>query len=652
MTVKTVSLAVVVCVVSAASAIAQITVGPNVQISKAHDTHALYESYAGAHPTDPQRLIACAVLFLPTRPAQTTAVYLSKDGGKTWRVALQPDDVQRTGDPVCTFGPDGSAYYVALATYQTDSDKHMIIYKSRDGGDTWGQPVHLPLVDREAIAFDSSRGKFHGRVYVNGTGSIARIESGNKNSVFVFRSNNDDLSFQPPVIRLASENQNVVGMGNSVVLSDGTLVTLFGHNKDTTTIEGRENRANQANSWLRVVTSTDGGDTLSTGIIVSDWYMDRERSQGSHIPALAADPGSVAFKDRLYAVWVDSRSGRLDILLSYSADKGKHWSKPVFVNDDRAALDPADGPDAITPVVGVNKDGVVGIAWADRRGHADNLGYDKRFTASLDGGETFLPSVKVSSAPTEFGKNEAWPVTAATRGPADSASGSPARLNVRFSLNSFFTTEGHTSGLAVDAAGVFHPVWIDSRTGIAQVWTAPVAVAGNAIRHGETDLSALDDVTTRVALELTDVSFDRKANMLTATARLKNKSKAPIRGPIKARVIDLRSDLGVPEILDSDNKRTGAGAVWDFTPLIQNQALASDERSAPKMLRFRISDLRPIKQGDALKLGLLDLNVVVLGKADKESPTDERQEPAGYLRDEHSCDRDPVGTYTWRPMPQ
>lgn len=128
MTVKTVSLAVV-CVVSAASAIAQITVGPNVQISKRRQARAVRID-AAAHPTDPQRLVAYVVLFVPTRPAQTSAVYLSKDGGNTWRVALQPDDIQRTGDLVCTFAPDGSAYYVALATYQTDNDKHMIIRRA------------------------------------------------------------------------------------------------------------------------------------------------------------------------------------------------------------------------------------------------------------------------------------------------------------------------------------------------------------------------------------------------------------------------------------------------------------------------------------------------------------------------------------------
>jgi hypothetical protein len=35
---------------------------------------------------------------------------------------------------------------------------------------------------------------------------------------------------------------------------------------------------------------------------------------------------------------------------------------------------------------------------------------------------------------------------------------------------------GDTAGLAADAAGVFHPLWIDNRTGIHQMWTAAVTV--------------------------------------------------------------------------------------------------------------------------------------------------------------------------------
>jgi hypothetical protein len=35
---------------------------------------------------------------------------------------------------------------------------------------------------------------------------------------------------------------------------------------------------------------------------------------------------------------------------------------------------------------------------------------------------------------------------------------------------------GDTAGLAADAGGVFHPVWIDNRTGVPQMWTATVKV--------------------------------------------------------------------------------------------------------------------------------------------------------------------------------
>jgi hypothetical protein len=41
---------------------------------------------------------------------------------------------------------------------------------------------------------------------------------------------------------------------------------------------------------------------------------------------------------------------------------------------------------------------------------------------------------------------------------------------------------GDTAGLAADAAGVFHPVWIDNRTGTHQMWTTSVSVQGRAIR--------------------------------------------------------------------------------------------------------------------------------------------------------------------------
>jgi hypothetical protein len=446
----------------------------------------------------------------------------------------------------------------------------------------------------------------------------------------MFTSRDGGATFQGPALRSSVDQQNVVGMGNTVVLSDGRSVTLFGHQKNTATLEGRENRPGSANSWLRVVTSDDGGETLSTGTVVSEWFMDRDRSQGSHIPWLAVDPGSTAFKDRLYAIWDDARSGRLEVLLSYSSDKGKTWSKPVTVSDDRIADDPEQGPDQIMPLVAVNKAGVVGVVWYDRREHKDNLGWRLRFAASLDGGETFLPSVRVSDAANRFGNTETWPIAARVSGggepapPAASASPRqpPGPLVVRVGVNNFFFSPGHTSGFVADAGGMFHPIWADNRTGLSQLWTAPVAVRGDVIKNGAKELADLDDVTQDVTFEFSDTTFDRSKNIVTMKARLKNTSKHRLRGPLKARVIGLQSDVGVPAILDSDNGLAGTGAIWDFSGALKEDGLKPDETSEARELTFRLSDLRSLRQGKRVRFGLVAFDVKMLGRAEKDKTSE------------------------------
>src|SRR5207248_1712158 len=82
---------------------------------------------------------------------------------------------------------------------------------------------------------------------------------------------------------------------------------------------------------------------------------------------------------------------------SYSADKGKTWSRPVIVNDDRSPEEMGKGPDHILPSLAVNNAGVVLVTWYDRRDAQDNLGWRLRAAASLDGGEPFPASAPVAS---------------------------------------------------------------------------------------------------------------------------------------------------------------------------------------------------------------------------------------------------------------
>jgi hypothetical protein len=124
------------------------------------------------------------------------------------------------------------------------------------------------------------------------------------------------------------------------------------------------------------------------------------------------------------------------------------------------------------PEIAVNRDGVVGVTWYDRRAHPDNLGWDIRFSASVDGGVTFTPSAPVSARGATFprGASRARKVAAGvSEQRSDQAQIDAARA-------SFIYMGGDTAGLAADAAGVFHAVWVDNRTGTPQVWTAPISV--------------------------------------------------------------------------------------------------------------------------------------------------------------------------------
>jgi hypothetical protein len=596
-----------------------ITVGPNVQVSADRARLPHYEHLAGAHARDANKMMACAMVGDPPRGHDYSVVYTTVDGGKSWRHTLDADPVKGlTGDPVCMYGQGDTAYFVVLTTV---APRRMLVMRSLDAGLTWNKAADMPFIDRENLIVDQTGGKYNGRIYINGTGTAPGMETGTPSAVTLFHSTDGGMVFAGPALRVTLPPMGgIEGMGNSVVLSDGTFVTIFGEVKQPGAIED-DNLRRGAIAWLRAVTSKDGGETLTPATVVSDWYMARNRSQGSHVPWLAVDPGTKAYKDRLYAVWDDYREGRLTVLLSYSSDKGKTWSKPVHVVDDRAAPNPDEGPDNINALVAVNASGVVGVSWNDRRDYKDDLGWDLRFAASYDGGESFTPSVKVSSAPNRYGSGESWPIQGSSSGGGtrigENAQPSKNPLSVTLRVNNFFYSSGHTSGLVVTADGVFHPVWEDNRTGTSQLWTAPVTAHGAAVEHGAAELATLTDATDQVMIEVTGATYDRGSGTASAQLRLKNTSKDTIVGPVKARVVALNSDLGVPQIVGADNGTGRAGAIFDLTALIAGGRLLPDSVSAPRTLTVRLSDVRPFKQGQLLKFGLVALDARVYAGAVK-----------------------------------
>jgi hypothetical protein len=196
---------------------------------------------------------------------------------------------------------------------------------------------------------------------------------------------------------------------------------------------------------------------------------------------------------------------------------------------------------------------------------------------------------------------------------------------VSVAIDPFSVSGGHTSGLAVDADGTFHPTWIDNRTGLAQLWTTSIKVDGSVIKNGSSDLAELEDISKAVTLELSQPAFDRVKGTLSLSAELRNTSKDAVEGPVKVRVLGIESEIGVAEITNADNGEGGTGAVWDFSPQLGGAPLASMKLSGSRPLTFRITDLRALGQGKDFKAGLLSLQTRIYGKVLKEKSEKEKE---------------------------
>ena len=134
-------------------------------------------------------------------------------------------------------------------------------------------------------------------------------------------------------------------------------------------------------------------------------------------------------------------------------------------------------------------------------------------------------------------------------------------------------------------------LWIDNRSGVDQLYTAPVAVSGKVVKNGSPEVAELEDVSSQVVVELADVVFDAASRVVTAEILVRNPSDVPLRGRLVGRIVSLESAFGVPVLLDPGPAK-GVGALVDFTPTLSDGGLAAKGASGRRTLKFRIDDFR------------------------------------------------------------
>jgi hypothetical protein len=426
-----------------------IRVGENLRVARGLERRPLVEPHLAVHPSNPNHLLGATIVSdvaAAWGETQTCSSFLSLDGGTTWERHDFP--ITGCGDPWVAITPDGHAVLTALGAHKALTQQDgggLVVFHSADGGRTWDEkPVGLGRGhDHQTVAIDMSSRQRTGWLYVV-SGQALRADDGKLRwSVSVARSRNGGKRFDEPA-KIVPSNLNI-NAELPAVLSDGTLIVSFVDFQRNVDGFSRGGRLDRRRVW--VLRSTDGGHSFSVPLFASE-------ACGPGWSALAADTAAAsAFRDRTYLTCMQKGGGA--IVLNYSPDGGETWTDPFRVHTapvDTAVL-------RSTPAVAVNKNGVLGVAWIDGRIQTGKRCQELLFAASLDGGRTFLPEQRISSA----------------RSCPDST--------VNGAAYNRWPTGGDYFGMAAAPDGQFHLLWADARAGVFQLWTAAVTVEGRAVER-------------------------------------------------------------------------------------------------------------------------------------------------------------------------
>jgi hypothetical protein len=343
----------------------------------------------------------------------------------------------------------------------------------------------------------------------------------------------------------------------------------------------------EENNWA--IVSRDSGETFSEPVFVGKEVFLPKSMDKEHFAHLHSFPQMAAGGDRIHIAMTDFRSGRPQVILTSSADQGKTWSEP------RPVAGPLpEGAFSFLPALAVNKDGVLGVSWLDTRNHPGTNRYDAWFSASLDGGATFLPAVRLSSESSD-------PLGAGNHRPSPgSFRDRDKTIRVGFlTALSRFAQGGDYAGLAADAEGHFHPLWPDSRTGTFQAWTARVKLERGPASPVLAVAGTPMDLKDHVEVMLDMATYDGETRELLLPIRIQNRSDKTIRGPLQVRVKTFGSRMGdifkeyTPTILNAANGEKGAGAVFDYSQALGDfGALEPGATTAPVLWRFKLMSVR------------------------------------------------------------
>ncbi len=384
------------------SGIQAFSVGPNVDMSNEDTPQS--ETSITVNPNNPMMLVGGSneIVRLPMRG------YFSRDGGKSWGAVDVPLPPPATtngtdfgSDPGVAFDTHGNVYYSFIVvffnrTFASVQGTEMAVAKSFDGGKSWPQVTFFnfnsgsgKFNDKPMIAVDTSpTSPFCDHVYVGWDTATSGKSSANDDLLFA-RSTDGGLTFSSPVAL-----NNPSGGPRQVIGAD----PFVGPNGEVY-VAWHDVQQN----LLMVNSSFNGGATfgqqrvIAPTVVAFDDAIPAMASRHALLyPACDADRSSGANRGTLSCSWMDeTTSNGTDIFVSHSTDRGASWSARMRVNDDPTGV----RKDQFNQWLSVDPtSGSINLSWNDARNDPADIKTDSYFSQSIDGGLSFAPNVKVTTA--------------------------------------------------------------------------------------------------------------------------------------------------------------------------------------------------------------------------------------------------------------
>jgi hypothetical protein len=316
-------------------------------------------------------------------------IYVSMDGGKTWKSVTVPtikppqsnpnSGLLNAGDPGITVGPNGTFYFSEDVTHFCDTpsvcattispDGGVATSTSTDGGRTWTRPVlSMTPGDRPFITADTSTGT----VYVeSGEGPLGPGSTTDPNaptSTLSGRwlvSSKNGVHWTAPAFLGAGILGPWISAGNGVFASGG---------------------ASSGPTYCGALPTCEVFETTKDAGLVWTVHVIPNSSDSSAGPLIAASPTRPGHFTVAYL-----NAASTAMYVTQTTNSGRTWSRPTVVTENPSLTQ-------WKPWIAYSPDGsTVGLMWRTWQGPVDTSPYSVWAAVSRNGGSSFTPPLEVSN---------------------------------------------------------------------------------------------------------------------------------------------------------------------------------------------------------------------------------------------------------------